>query len=89
MMKRRNLFGALIGAIASSQAVNAGQPVENHFVDVTDMVEIGSGAEREVGKMIFFGEKTALRWDGERWRSMYLTNRRVWRACKINLADPL
>ncbi|MEO8725827.1 MAG: DNA damage-inducible protein D [Acidobacteriaceae bacterium] len=26
----------------------SGQPVENHFVDVNEMVEIGSGAEREI-----------------------------------------
>lgn len=27
---------------------NSGQPVENHFVDVNEMVEIGSGAERQI-----------------------------------------
>ncbi len=27
---------------------NSGQPAENHFEDVLDMVEIGSGAKRKV-----------------------------------------
>lgn len=33
---------------AKEACVNSGQPLENHFVDVTEMVEIGSGASREI-----------------------------------------
>lgn len=33
---------------AKEACVNSGQAVDNHFVDVTEMVEIGSGALREI-----------------------------------------
>ncbi|RAU23785.1 DNA damage-inducible protein D [Paramagnetospirillum kuznetsovii] len=33
---------------AKSACTNSGQEVPDHFVDVTDMIEIGKGAEREV-----------------------------------------
>lgn len=35
-------------AKAKTACANSGQSVENHFVDVTDMVQIGSGAAREI-----------------------------------------
>ncbi|MDR3734765.1 MAG: hypothetical protein P4L10_04415 [Acidobacteriaceae bacterium] len=33
---------------AKEACVNSGQAVENHFVDINEMVEIGSGAAREI-----------------------------------------
>lgn len=36
---------------AKTACANAGQPPEDHFVDVTEMVELGSGAAREIDDM--------------------------------------
>lgn len=36
---------------AKIACVNAGQPPEDHFVDATEMVELGSGAAREIDDM--------------------------------------
>ncbi len=33
---------------AKSACFNSGHPIEDHFVDITEMVTIGSGAERAV-----------------------------------------
>lgn len=33
---------------AQTACTNSGQPVENHFVELHEMVQIGSGAEREI-----------------------------------------
>lgn len=37
-----------IVAKAKDACLNSGHPVEHHFVDVTDMIEVGKGAMREV-----------------------------------------
>ena len=34
---------------ARTAYLNSGQRVEDHFVEVTDMIEIGSGAQRPLG----------------------------------------
>lgn len=42
----RNFLSIVSKAMAACQ--NSGQPVENHFVDINEMVEIGSSAERQI-----------------------------------------
>ena len=37
---------------AKESCKNSGQPIKNHFVDVTDMVTIGSGSQREIGDVL-------------------------------------
>ncbi|MGA3142000.1 MAG: BRO family protein [Verrucomicrobiota bacterium] len=43
-------FGNFITVITKAReaCVNSGHPVSDHFVDITEMVGIGSGAQREV-----------------------------------------
>lgn len=46
----RNFFAVI--SKAKESCVNSGQAVEDHFVDVNKMVEIGSGSQREVGDIM-------------------------------------
>lgn len=45
---------------ARTDCFNIGQRVEDHFVDVTDMVEIGSGAQRPLKTVMMFRDATLL-----------------------------
>jgi len=46
----RNFHGVI--EKAKTACVNSGQPVENHFVDVNKMVEIGSGTSKEINDLM-------------------------------------
>ena len=46
----RNFFAVI--SKAKESCVNSGQAVEDHFVDVNKMVEIGSGSQHEVGDIM-------------------------------------
>ena len=53
---------------ARTACFNSGQRVEDHFVEVTEMVEIGSGAKRSLktvmmSRYVFIEEKTAFKAD--------------------------
>jgi DNA-damage-inducible protein D len=45
----RNFLAVIAKAKEACQ--NSGQAIENHFVDVNEMVDLGSGAEREIGNI--------------------------------------
>ena len=45
---------------ARTDCFNSGQRVEDHFVEVTDMVEIGSGAQRPVKTVMMSRHSTLL-----------------------------
>lgn len=45
---------------ARTACFNSGQRVEDHFVEVTDMVEIGSGAQRPLKTVMMFRHSTLL-----------------------------
>ena len=46
----RNFEGVIQKARMS--CFNSGNRIEDHFVDVTDMIEIGKGGQREVGSVL-------------------------------------
>jgi hypothetical protein len=46
---------------AHTARLNSGQRIDNHIVDVTDMIEVGKGAKREV-KTVFYALRTQLGW---------------------------